>query len=142
MERGDRGRGGENPGNNLHVAGLSPDTQDTDLAEVFGKFGNVSTSIQVLVLGAIDFRCLSGQSFPQIEKASIMLDPHTKESRGFGFVTFELVEDAEAAMAALNATILDKSAITVEKVRSGDCHCLSALCCLFSLIPSVSSGAG
>lgn len=45
-----------------------------------------------------------------------MKDPHTRESRGFGFVTFEEAEDADAAMAALNATTLDDRTISVEKV--------------------------
>ena len=31
-----------------------------------------------------------------------MRDPHSKESRGFAFVTMEAVEDADAAVAALN----------------------------------------
>lgn len=52
----------------------------------------------------------------QIIKSQIMRDPHTRDSRGFGFVTFENPEDADAAMAALNATTLDDRTITVEKV--------------------------
>ena len=54
-----------------------------------------------------------------------MKDPHTRESRGFGFVTFERVEDAEAALAALNATTLDDRTITVEKV----CASCAGSCC-------------
>ena len=46
-----------------------------------------------------------------------MYDPHTRESRGFGFVTMESAEEAEAAITALNATELMGKAITVEKVR-------------------------
>lgn len=46
-----------------------------------------------------------------------MYDPHTRESRGFGFVTMESVEEAEAAVTALNATEMMGKAITVEKVR-------------------------
>ena len=46
-----------------------------------------------------------------------MYDPHTRESRGFGFVTMESVEEAEAAVTALNATDLMGKAMTVEKVR-------------------------
>jgi transformer-2 protein len=48
-----------------------------------------------------------------------MYDPHTRESRGFGFVTMESAEEAEAAITALNATELMGKAITVEKVRFG-----------------------
>jgi RNA recognition motif-containing protein len=45
-----------------------------------------------------------------------MYDPHTRESRGFGFVTMETAEEAEAAITALNATDLMGKAVTVEKV--------------------------
>lgn len=48
-----------------------------------------------------------------------MYDPHTRESRGFGFVTMESPEEAEAAITALNATELMGKAINVEKVRPG-----------------------
>ncbi len=53
----------------------------------------------------------------QVKKASVMYDPHTRESRGFGFVTMESVEEAEAAVTALNATDLMGKTMTVEKVR-------------------------
>ncbi len=46
-----------------------------------------------------------------------MYDPHTRESRGFGFVTMESAEEAEAAITALNATDMMGKTITVEKVR-------------------------
>jgi RNA recognition motif-containing protein len=45
-----------------------------------------------------------------------MYDPHTRESRGFGFVTMETGEEAEAAITALNATDLMGKTMTVEKV--------------------------
>lgn len=46
-----------------------------------------------------------------------MYDPHTRESRGFGFVTMETAEEADAAITALNATDLMGKIITVERVR-------------------------
>jgi transformer-2 protein len=46
-----------------------------------------------------------------------MYDPHTRESRGFGFVTMESAEEAEAAITALNATEFMGKPVTVEKVR-------------------------
>ena len=52
----------------------------------------------------------------QVKKASVMYDPHTRESRGFGFVTMESAEEADAAIAALNATDLMGKVINVEKV--------------------------
>ena len=48
-----------------------------------------------------------------------MYDPHSRESRGFGFVTMETAEEAEAAITALNGSDLNGKAMTVEKV----CFC-------------------
>lgn len=48
-----------------------------------------------------------------------MYDPHTRDSRGFGFVTMETGEEADAAITALNATELMGKTMTVEKVSSG-----------------------
>jgi RNA recognition motif-containing protein len=45
-----------------------------------------------------------------------MYDPHTRESRGFGFVTMESAEEADAAIAALNATEFMGKVVNVEKV--------------------------
>ncbi|CAO3682104.1 unnamed protein product [Rhizopus stolonifer] len=51
----------ENPGDNLFITGLTIRTSGPDLEDIFNKFGRVI-------------------------KAEIMLDPHTRESRGFGFI--------------------------------------------------------
>jgi len=91
----DRNReGGQNPGNNLHVSGLSSRVDTRDLEAAFAKIGRV-------------------------KKASVMYDPHTRESRGFGFVTMESLEEAEAAITALNATEFMGKPVTVEKARRG-----------------------
>lgn len=45
-----------------------------------------------------------------------MLDPRTRESRGFGFVTMEHLEDAERCIKYLNRSTLEGRIITVEKV--------------------------
>ena len=45
-----------------------------------------------------------------------MYDPHSRESRGFGFVTMESAEEAEAAITALNGSDLMGKNMTVEKV--------------------------
>ncbi|KAJ6527753.1 hypothetical protein B0H19DRAFT_1385375 [Mycena capillaripes] len=87
-------RGENNPGNNLHVSGLSHKIDTRELEEAFGKMGRV-------------------------KKASVMYDPHTRESRGFGFVTMETPEEADAAVAALNGSELGGKAIHVEKARRG-----------------------
>lgn len=54
--------------------------------------------------------------FAKVQKAAVMYDPHTRESRGFGFVTMESAEEAEAAIAGLNATEINGKTINVEKV--------------------------
>jgi len=78
-ERGGRGSspGGQNPGNNLHVSGLSHRVDSRELGNHFAAIGRV-------------------------QKAQVMRDPHTHESRGFGFVTMESAAEADAAIAALN----------------------------------------
>jgi len=88
------GEAGHNPGNNLHVSGLSHKVDTRDLEAAFAKIGRV-------------------------QKASVMYDPHTRESRGFGFVTMETSEEADAAITALNATELMGKALNVEKARRG-----------------------
>ncbi len=64
-----------------------------------------------------------------------MYDPHTRESRGFGFVTMETPEEADAAITALNGTELFGKVVNVEKV----CRCY--WCAQFSsLLPNMSIG--
>lgn len=46
-----------------------------------------------------------------------MRDPHTRESRGFAFVTMEVVEDADNAVAALAATEFMGRTLGVERAR-------------------------
>lgn len=54
----------------------------------------------------------------QVKKAQVMYDPHSRESRGFGFVTMESAEEADAAIAAMNGAELMGKAISVEKVST------------------------
>ncbi|KAK7049661.1 hypothetical protein VNI00_005692 [Paramarasmius palmivorus] len=89
-DRGSRADEGNNPGNNLHVSGLSNKVDTRDLEAAFAKVGRVS-------------------------KASVVYDPHTRESRLFGFVTMETAEEADAAITALNATEMMGKVITVQK---------------------------
>jgi len=92
-DRGDRrSDGGSNPGNNLHVSGLSTKVDTRDLEAAFAKVGRV-------------------------KKASVMYDPHTRDSRGFGFVTMETAEEADAAIVALNSSEFMGKIMTVEKAR-------------------------
>ncbi|KAG9101237.1 hypothetical protein FRC06_003245 [Ceratobasidium sp. 370] len=93
---GGGGGGGNNPGNNLHVSGLSSRVDNRMLEETFGKFGKAS-----------------------VAKASVVYDPHTRDSRGFAFVTMDTVEEAEAAITGLHNTDLAGKPMTVEKARRG-----------------------
>jgi len=83
-----------NQGNNLHVSGLARSITVSFLEDLFSKYG-------------------------KIDKAEIMFDPHTRESRGFGFVKMELPEDAQAALDALNGTNVEGKVLTVAHARRG-----------------------
>ncbi|ORZ23786.1 hypothetical protein BCR41DRAFT_349180 [Lobosporangium transversale] len=48
-----------------------------------------------------------------------MYDPHTRESRGFAFVTMVRSEDAEAAMQVLSGFELHGRAMSVSMARRG-----------------------
>jgi transformer-2 protein len=45
-----------------------------------------------------------------------MYDPHTRDSRGFGFVTMETLDEAEAAREGINGSEINGRVLTVEKV--------------------------
>ncbi|XP_044110663.1 cold-inducible RNA-binding protein isoform X3 [Neovison vison] len=61
----------------LFVGGLSFDTNEQSLEQVFSKYG-------------------------QISEVVVVKDRETQRSRGFGFVTFENIDDAKDAMMAMN----------------------------------------
>ncbi|RLN40177.1 serine/arginine-rich splicing factor SR45a isoform X2 [Panicum miliaceum] len=81
----------ENPGNNLYVTGLSARVTDRDLEKHFSTEGEV-----------ID--------------ASVVHDPWTRESRGFGFVTMATVKEADRCIKYLDRSVLEGRVITVEKI--------------------------
>ncbi|XP_066395810.1 serine/arginine-rich splicing factor SR45a isoform X2 [Miscanthus floridulus] len=82
----------ENPGNNLYVTGLSARVTDRDLEKHFSTEGEV-----------ID--------------ASIVHDPWTRESRGFGFVTMATVKEADCCIKYLDRSVLEGRVISVEKAK-------------------------
>jgi RNA recognition motif-containing protein len=72
---------------------------------------------------------------PQVIDASIVLDPWTRESRGFGFVTMATLKEAERCIKYLDSSVLEGRVITVEKVLSQDCYSL-----IFFNFPSIWGG--
>ncbi|PAN35090.1 hypothetical protein PAHAL_6G180100 [Panicum hallii] len=81
-----------NPGNNLYVTGLSTRVTEDDLEKFFNKEGKV-------------------------KNCHVVLDPRTKESRGFAFVTMDTVEDARRCIKYLHRTVLEGRLVTVEKAK-------------------------
>ncbi|KAF8397344.1 hypothetical protein HHK36_016257 [Tetracentron sinense] len=83
----------DNPGNNLYVTGLSPRITKKELEKHFSSEGGTVVDIHLVV------------------------DPWTRESRGFGFVTMSTVKEAERCLKYLNHSALEGRVITVEKVN-------------------------
>ncbi|KAI5291533.1 hypothetical protein KEM54_003954 [Ascosphaera aggregata] len=84
--------GAVNPGSNLFVTGIHPRLTESDVTRLFEKYGDV-------------------------ESCSIMLDPHTKESRGFGFVKMTTSEQADAAKEGLQGEVIEGRTLSIEKAR-------------------------
>ncbi|XP_028672069.1 cold inducible RNA binding protein b [Erpetoichthys calabaricus] len=74
----------------LFVGGLSFETSERSLEDVFSKYGHVSEVV-------------------------VIKDRETHKSRGFGFVTFENPEDAKDAMIAMNGKSVDGRQIRVDQ---------------------------
>lgn len=83
-----------NTGTNLFVTGIHPRLSEQDVTALFDKYG-------------------------EVESCSIMLDPHTKESRGFGFVKMVLPEQADAAKEGLQGAQIEGRTLSIEKARRG-----------------------
>ncbi|XP_058198930.1 serine/arginine-rich splicing factor SR45a isoform X4 [Rhododendron vialii] len=80
----------ENPGNNLYVTGLSARVSKRDLEKHFSNEGKV-------------------------EDIHLVIDPWTRETRGFGFVTMSTVEEADRCVKYLDRSVLEGRVITVER---------------------------
>lgn len=84
--------GAVNPGSNLFVTGIHPRLSEAEVTRLFEKYG-------------------------EVEKCQIMLDPHTKESRGFGFVKMVTAEQADAAKEGLQGEVIEGRTLSIEKAR-------------------------
>ncbi|KAJ7953182.1 serine/arginine-rich splicing factor SR45a [Quillaja saponaria] len=81
-----------NPGNTLYVTGLSSRVAQRELEEHFSKEGKVASCF-------------------------LVVEPRTRISRGFAFVTMDNIEDANRCIKYLNNSVLDGRTITVERSR-------------------------
>ncbi|KAI5854522.1 RNA-binding domain-containing protein [Durotheca rogersii] len=84
--------GSINPGSNLFVTGIHPRLTEVEVTRLFEKYG-------------------------EVEKCQIMKDPHTKESRGFGFVKMVTSEQADAAKDGLQGEDVEGRTLSIEKAR-------------------------
>ena len=81
-----------NPGSNLFVTGIHPKLSEEEVSHLFDKYGVV-------------------------EKCNIMKDPHTRESRGFGFVKMMTSDEADAAKDGLQGEVYEGRTLSIEKAR-------------------------
>ncbi|KAL3701541.1 hypothetical protein R1sor_019563 [Riccia sorocarpa] len=88
-----RSNGVGKPGNNLFIAGFNFITTERDLEKKFSRYGRV-----------MDVR--------------IVRDKRSGESRGFGFLTLERDEDADAAIKSLDQTEWNGRIVLVEKAKT------------------------
>ncbi|MCJ1298579.1 hypothetical protein MMC08_001369 [Hypocenomyce scalaris] len=88
----DREAAARNPGSNLFVTGIHPRLSEGEVSRLFEKYGDV-------------------------EGCSIMKDPHTQESRGFGFVKMVTAEQADAAKEGLQGEVIEGRTLSIEKAR-------------------------
>ncbi|KAM3288093.1 organelle RRM domain-containing protein 2, mitochondrial [Capsicum chacoense] len=76
----------------LFVSGLSRYTSDENLKKAFEQFGNLT-------------------------EAKVITDRATGRSKGFGFVSYETIEEAEKAREGMNAKFLDGWVIFVDPAK-------------------------
>lgn len=94
MKDTEEDEGAVNTGSNLFVTGIHPRLAESDISRLFEKYGDV-------------------------ESCSIMIDPHTKESRGFGFVKMVTSDQADAAKEGLQGEDIEGRTLSIEKARRG-----------------------
>ncbi|KAL2527930.1 RNA-binding (RRM/RBD/RNP motif) family protein [Forsythia ovata] len=81
-----------NPGNTLYVTGLSMRVTERDLEDHFSKEGKVKSVF-------------------------LVVEPRSRVSRGFAFITMDSAEDANRCIKHLNQSVLEGRYITVERSR-------------------------
>lgn len=79
---------------NIYIGNLSFTVTGDDLQTMFAEFGNVET-------------------------AKVIMDRHTRRSKGFGFVEMPSNSEADQAIKALNGKFMDGRNIKVNPADSG-----------------------
>ena len=64
-----------------------------------------------------------------MEDVHLVMDPWTRESRGFGFVSMSNIKEAERCIKYLDGSVLEGRVITVEKVIIFHCLVFLVYCC-------------
>ena len=59
------------------------------------------------------------EKYGEVEKCNIMRDPHSGDSRGFGFVKMVSAEAADAAREGLQGQMYEGRSLSIEKARRG-----------------------
>jgi RNA recognition motif-containing protein len=77
---------------NIYVSNLSFHTSETDLKDLFEKYGTVTS-------------------------AKIITDRETNRSRGFGFVEMPSAEEGDAAISGLNEKEIEGRPLSVARAR-------------------------
>lgn len=90
----DEEEGAVNTGTNLFVTGIHPRLNEGDVTRLFEKYG-------------------------EVQNCSIMKDPHTQETRGFGFVNMVNSSQADAAKEGLQGEVIEGRTLSIEKARRG-----------------------
>lgn len=68
----------------------------------------------------------------QVIDVHLVVDPWTRESRGFGFVTMDTVKEADRCIKYLNRSVLEGRVITVEKVKDSEFSFILIIVCFGS----------
>jgi len=107
-----------NRGNTLYVTGLSSRVTEREIKDYFSKEGRV--------VGC-----------------HVVLEPHTRVSRGFAFVTMDTVEEADRCIKYLNNSVMKGRNITVEKkILCKICAAIKILSSSISALANYSSISG
>jgi transformer-2 protein len=83
-----------NDGTNIYIRGIANGVTEQDLEAEYSKFG-------------------------KIMKINVLMDPYTKENRGFAFVTMEKAEDAAAAIEGTHGKEIFGKTLLVEEAKRG-----------------------